>query len=224
MPRERPGARAIGLDAAYGAGVEAHTTQGEAQRERIIAATATLLCDKGPAGLNVRAVMRRAGVSRTAFYRQFTDMSDVVGELLERVLADVSGGAGRWLTDADAVGSPAVVYENAELSARNLQPHAELLCAIFDSVGLDPALRRTWDAALQRRIDVVEAAIRRDQAAGAIRVDLDAGNAARALTVMHERIALEVLGREKGTPNDFANLVAPVWSMTLFGVDSTARL
>ncbi len=190
------------------------------QREQIVSATADLLRQEGPAGLNVRAVMSRAEVSRTAFYRQFSDVADVVGELLERVLTDVAGGASRWLTDVTAVGSPAVVTENAALSASNLLPHAELLCAIADAVGLDPALREKWDAALQRRIDAVEAAIRRDQAAGAVRPGLDAADTARALTVMHERIALQVLGRDGGTPADVARIVAPVWSSVLFGVDA----
>ena len=47
-------------------------------RERIIDAVAEVLVQRGARGLNVRAVMQHAEVSRTAFYVHFTDMHAAV--------------------------------------------------------------------------------------------------------------------------------------------------
>lgn len=47
---------------------------------------------------------------------------------------------------------------------------------------------------------------------------LDAAAVARALTCMGEQAAIVLLGRQAtGTPGDVVDLLAPVWSMTLFG-------
>ena len=162
--------------------------------------------------------MRRAGVSRTAFYRQFTDIYDVVGVLLERLVEELAGHAGAWFNDPDAVGSAEVIHENALRSGRALAPRARLLRGIVDATGLDESLRQLWwDRAVQVRIDATVAAIRRDQAAGAIRPDLDAEATALALTVMGEHLALELFGRRGARADEWARIIAPIWEAVLFG-------
>jgi hypothetical protein len=71
------------------------------------------------------------------------------------------------------------------------------------------------------RIDTVEAAIRRDQAAGVLRVTLDPVATAYALTLMNEALVLEILGRRGGTPEEFARIAAPVWIHVLFTDENT---
>ena len=190
----------------------------EAQRDSILDATAELLLRDGAGGLRVNAIMSEAGVSRTAFYRRFRSAHDAVGALLARLLAEISTGAVDWMQDPSSVGDADMVEANLVQSGRNLAPHAELLCAIVDAAGSDGELRRLWrDVVVQARIDATEAAIRRDQVAGAIRASLDAADAARALTLMNSELALEILGRRGGTAEEFARVTAPIWISVLFG-------
>ena len=51
--------------------------RGQRTRELITAAAASLVTEGGSEAVSVAAVMRRAGVSRTAFYRQFDGIHDV---------------------------------------------------------------------------------------------------------------------------------------------------
>jgi len=100
-----------------------------------------------------------------------------------------------------SVGEADIVERNLVQTGRNLAPHAALFCAIVDAAGSDDELRRLWrDVVVQARIDATAAAIRRDQAAGAIRAQLDAADTARALTLMNSELALELLGRQGAMP------------------------
>jgi hypothetical protein len=70
---------------------------------------------------------------------------------------------------------------------------------------------------VQPRIDATAAAIRRDQATGAIRATLDPDDTALALQTMGITIALQILGREGGEPERVADIIAPIWQAVLFG-------
>lgn len=184
----------------------------------IIDATAALLLEKGAAGLKVTAIMKRAGVSRTTFYRQFNDVYGPVAALLELIVEELFSQAGDWFTDIDAVGSRDVIWDNALRDGRALKPRIELLGAIVDATSLDESLRTIWrGSVLQPWIDATAAAIRGDQAAGAVRPSLDPDATALALTLMGEQVALEVLGRQDGQPEQYAAILTPIWEAVLFG-------
>lgn len=198
---------------------ESRPERAGSDRDRILAAASALLVEHGARGLTVSAVMERAAISRTAFYRRFDGLADVVAELLRRVALDLALGAADWFTDPSAVGSRSVVHANSVRAGTVIQPHAQLLCAISDAAGLDGRLREAWwSELLQPRLEATAAAIERDQAAGAVRPELDAHRAALALTLLGERTALEILGRRRGSPEDFAAVVSPIWEAVLFGV------
>ena len=82
-------------------------------RATILDATAALLEEQGTRGLTVGAVMKRAGVSRTAFYRQFHNISEVLAASLEALLEELYSEAADWFTDMEAVGSRDVDWANA---------------------------------------------------------------------------------------------------------------
>ena len=195
---------------------------GDAQREAIVDATADLLRCRGAAGLNVTAIMAAAGVSRTAFYRRFETAHDAVVALLDRLLGLMVDTNDDWLA-GKVVGHPDIVEPNLVHTGTVLAPHAPLICAIVDAAGTDAQLRDAWRArVIQARIDTVETAIRRDQAAGLLRATLDPTATARALTLMNEALVLEILGRRGGTPEDFARIAAPLWIHVLFTDDTAA--
>lgn len=196
---------------------------GDAQREAIIDATVDLLLSEGAAGLNVKAIMTEAGVSRTAFYRRFDTAHEAVVAVLDRLLAHMVRTNDDWLAGG-IVGTPDIVESNLVYNGVVLAPYAPLMCAIVDAAGTDERLRRVWrERVIEERIDVTEAAIRRDQEAGAFRATLDPVATAHALTLMNEALLLEILGRRGGTPEQFGRIAAPIWIHVLFADDPGTR-
>ena len=191
---------------------------GAETRRQVIEAAAGLLEERGPAGLTVSAIMNRAGISRTAFYRQFDDVYGVVATLLETIAGELAENAGAWFNDQRAVGSRNVIFGNALRSGRAIQARIGLIAAIVDATALDASLRASWWATvLEPRIESAANAIRRDQAAGQVPTRVDADATALALTLMGEQVALEVLGRRGGSPEEYAAILSPIWEAVLFG-------
>lgn len=191
---------------------------GSETRRQVIEAAAGLLEDRGAAGLSVSAIMERAGISRTAFYRQFDDVYGVVATLLETISGELAENSGAWFTDAEAVGSRDVIYGNALRSGRTIEPRIGLIAAIVDATALDASLRTLYrETILQPRIESAARAIRRDQVAGQVPMSIDPDATALALTMMGEQVALEVLGRRGGSPEEYASILSPIWEAVLFG-------
>ena len=68
-------------------------------RHAIVESEAELLRDRGASGLNVRAIMERAEISRTTFYRQFSDPCEVVEQPIAELVAHVARPGGALLCE-----------------------------------------------------------------------------------------------------------------------------
>jgi len=186
-------------------------------RQRILDATRALL-ERRDTVLNVSAITDGAGVPRTVFYRHFDNTNQAIATVLDQLAERQSGGAGAWFADPGPTGTRDVVDANALSAARAFAANATLMSAIADSAAHDDDLRLMWHQRfVQPRIDATAAAIRRDQAAGAIRAALDPDDTALALQTMGITLALQILGREGGKPERFAAIIAPIWQAVLFG-------
>lgn len=187
-------------------------------KELVVEAAASLIVECRSEPVSVVAVMRRAEVSRTAFYRLFDSVYEVYGDLLERVEKSLFEDSGSWAAEPDAVGSPDVVRPNILGYARSFSHHRELLTALYDAGGCDQGLRKLWHERLvQPFIDTTAAAIARDQAAGVVSADLDPAGTALALTLLSEGGSIELLGRQGVTPEAYADVMVPIWISVLFG-------
>jgi len=187
-------------------------------RGLITAAAASLIAEGGPEAVNVSGVMRRAGVSRTAFYRQFDSVYGVYADLMVRTASKLFSETGAWISDPDAVGSPEVTYPNVIGFASAFSASAGLLTALHDACGCDMRLRQLWhDVLIRPFTDATAAAISRDQAAGVVDQDIDAIATAEALTLLGESMAVELLGRRGAEPEAYADVIAPIWISVLFG-------
>lgn len=190
-------------------------------RDRIVEATASLLAEEGMAGVNVSAIMRRAEISRTAFYRQFDDVYTVIATVLEGLIQELLDASGDWFRGV--TGTPEIVRGNLLSFAHAFEAHGRTLEAIRTAGSLDERIGEMWRGLVQAFRDATEAAIRRDQAIGAIDVGLDPTAAAMALNWMGEQASIDLLGRraERGPVSGaeaYADLLTPVWSRTLFGI------
>ena len=193
-------------------------------RHAIVESTAELLCDRGAGGLNVQAIMERARIARTTFYRQFSDPYDVVEQLIGQLVGHMAEQGGAWLREPSAVGSPDQIRPNLIRAATAVQPSARLLLALHHATGIDERLRRMWrEQLVQPRIDAVATAIRRDQAAGAIDATLDADATALALSLMNEQLLLEMVCRDGASPEEYARVAGPIWEAALFGRPNQAN-
>jgi AcrR family transcriptional regulator len=200
--------------------VESSRQSAAQTRRHVIEATVELLEEQGARGLTVSGIMKRAGVSRTAFYRQFPDVYAVVKELLVNIAERLATGAAPWFSDPNTVGSVDVIVPNAVRSAQVIKPLIKQVQAIIDAAGFDGSLRSMWrEGVVQARVDAIAWAIRRDQAAGAVRSTIDPDEVALALTLMGEQVALEVLGRQDGTAEQYARIIAPIWEAVVFGTN-----
>ena len=185
-------------------------------RDAICEAAALILAETGISGLTVSAVMDRAGISRTAFYRVFDDVYAVVHAVLQPITAQLLDASGDWF--GGRPGTPDVVHANLLSFAQAYHPYGPTLEAISIGAALDPGLRTSWDTLVAAFRDQTCAAIVRDQHTGAIDPTLDAYGTAQALTWMGEQTSLRLMGRrQSGSPKDYADLLSPIWTRTLFG-------
>ncbi len=186
-------------------------------RERVLAATSSLLATHRFDELSVADILAEAGVSRASFYFYFASRQSVLAELVRRAVGRGHEAAAPWL-DADAdplAGLRAGITAGARLWREN----AGVLVAIVDAWGSDPELRELWLSLMQGFTDATRQRLHGDEAA--LRhlegVDLDA--VAASLTWLGER--LYYLAAAGVAPfSDEQVLVATLlnaWTSTLYG-------
>jgi AcrR family transcriptional regulator len=69
------------------------------RRQRIIAAANELLDEEGLEGLTIRAVLKRSGLARRAFYERFVGKDDLVLAVFDETLADAAAFFAQEIAD-----------------------------------------------------------------------------------------------------------------------------
>ena len=115
----------------------------DGQREAIVDATSALLQGRGATGLNVKAIMAEAGVSRTAFYRRFATAHDAALAVLDRLLDHMVYGEPLEVTLLTA-GHQEVVGELVAEPVRVQVVDAGASPSARPDPRLAGAARRTW--------------------------------------------------------------------------------
>jgi AcrR family transcriptional regulator len=167
-----------------------HTRQ--ESRERIVAAATELIREGSYEGLSVGAVMERAGMGRTIFYRHFDDLGDLLlrasREAIED-LYDVHAPLARSGEYTDVVGQAIVA------AVAVFQRHGPLIRAITEAAASDPevaagrrGMRRMFDG-------LVEEALRL-RAGAEVAQSPSFAETARALNLLNEAYLIDAFGRE----------------------------
>jgi AcrR family transcriptional regulator len=78
------------------------TPRGRARRERLVAATASLVAERGYHQVGVDEIGAAAGVSGAAIYRHFTGKQDLLVAVIERAVDALMGKARRIVVDASS--------------------------------------------------------------------------------------------------------------------------
>jgi AcrR family transcriptional regulator len=128
-------------------------------RQRIIAAAAELIREGGYGTLSVAAVMERAGIQRTLFYRYFEDTSDLLmkacGEAVEAMYAIQAE-----IVDASAGLTPEELLAAIKPAVAVFSTHGPLLDALSQAAYKEPAIAAAQEELRARYDELVVAAMR----------------------------------------------------------------
>ena len=154
-------------------------------RARILDAARTLLTERPFAELTVGALMARAGLARTVFYRHFADLPSLAPELLPDADDPLVDRVQRRPTAQPRD----VVREMVEGLVDLFSQHGRLLRAIDDAARHDPAVAERLEGALAGPRRLLEGLLRE-----APNPPPDPAEAARMLMATHRAYLLDTFG------------------------------
>lgn len=131
------------------------------QRQRIIAATAAAMAERGYAATPVAEILRRAGVSRETFYEQFASKQECFAAAHEAALARLDDTMRPLLGEH---GAPIVRFDamlGRYLDAVAADP-ALFRLFLIESYAAGPEVARRRAVALQQVVDVLHRLFRKD--------------------------------------------------------------
>jgi AcrR family transcriptional regulator len=117
------------------------TPRGRARRERLVAATASLVAQRGYHQVGVDEIGAAAGVSGAAIYRHFTGKQELLVAVIERAVDALMGKARRIVADADF---PREALDGLVVAHVDFALHETALITVYDQEAhnLDDAPRR----------------------------------------------------------------------------------
>lgn len=184
--------------------------QREQTRREILAAADRLLRERPYRELSVDLVMAQTGLTRTAFYRHFDDVTDLVLRLFAdvgRELYDVAAGWGAAAGEAYPAPARTGLAGIVDFFVR----HGPLVRAIADAAATDDRIERAYRDSMEGFIELTAQAFDRLAQAGLLEVG-DTRALARALNLMNEAYLLEEFGREPfGDPDVALATLETIW-------------
>lgn len=171
-PADVPGVRAPRL-----------TAKGRATRERIVAAAAQLMFERGVAGTSTDDVQAAAGVSASQLYHYFADKRALVSAVIAWQAEAVVGGQASLFAELDSVEGlrawrDAIVALQVERQCAGGCPLGTLAAELVET---DPAAREELDAAYRRWADGLAGGLHRMYERGELPTDSDPDRLAMAI-------------------------------------------
>lgn len=194
----------------------------ESTRREILAATERFLRERPYRELSVEVVMAETGLTRTAFYRHFDDVTDLLLRLLAELGSELYAIAERWGEQAGP-DYPAPALEGlggiVDFFARN----GPLVRAIAQAAATDEQIEGAYRGGLQAFIEITTKTLDRLVQAGQLQVP-DTGALARALNLMNEAYLVEEFGHGTGDPQVALATLKTVWLGALGAAIGSERL
>ncbi len=180
----------------------------------ILDAAEALLAEESFHALTVEDVMKRAGLTRTAFYRYFPDLEAVLLRRMSELHAELAVAADLWL-DLDAEPSESILAATTGL-AEVYNQHGRILLAFADAAGRGPEIEQAWHDTVHSFVAPVVARIEDLQGRG-LSTMAHVEETARAMVWMNERYLLETFGRRSGADVCLAaQTLSEIWHRVLF--------
>jgi AcrR family transcriptional regulator len=187
-----------------------HRDQRETTRRDILAAADRFLRERPYRELSIEVVMEGTGLTRTAFYRHFDDITDLVLRLFAEVGRELFEVAQKWRETA-GMEPPAPARAALAAIVEFFERHGPLVRAISDAAATDERIEAAYRASINAFIQIAGATIER--LAGEGQVNLPNPQAvARALTLMNESYLIDEFGREPyGDPEVALKTLETIW-------------
>lgn len=188
--------------------------QREQTRQQILAAADQLLRERPYRELSVDLVMSETGLTRTAFYRHFGDVPDLVLQLLSSVGRELYVVADQWRERDPAnfilAGAP-TLRQIVDFWVR----HGRLVRAVAEAAVTDEVIEAGYRGFVDDFTDLLAGAFERLAALGWLDVP-DPRALARALNLMNEAFLLHEFGTEPiGDPEIALATLQAIWHRVL---------
>ncbi|HET8978666.1 MAG TPA: TetR/AcrR family transcriptional regulator [Solirubrobacteraceae bacterium] len=191
-------------------------------RRRILDSAQALLEEHPWHAIPLEAIMTRAELTRTTFYRHFDDRELLLIALLQEVGVHLDAAGEPWKRGAaDPAGE---LRRNLTTLTSLFVDHGRLLQAISDASDRDSDLRGAYLRLADDLVATTAARIAAEVQAGRSAVQ-DAEQVAAALVWMNERYLLRCFGRRPFTadPDTAAAALAEIWVTTIYGREPGPR-
>lgn len=184
--------------------------QREETRRQILGAAERFLRDRPYRELSVDVVMAETGLTRTAFYRHFDDVTELVLRLFSDVNDELVAVAERWAESA-GVGYPAPGREGLAGLVDFYVAHGPLARAIAEAAATDEQIELAYRASTDAFIELTAGVLERMVREGKLDVP-DPRALARAMTLMNQAYLLAEFGHEpQGDPEVALATLENVW-------------
>jgi TetR/AcrR family transcriptional regulator, transcriptional repressor for nem operon len=159
------------------------TSKGRATRERIVAAAADLMFERGVAGTSLLDVQQAALVSGSQLYHYFGDKASLVLAVIAWQAETVLGRQQPWLCRLDSLQGIRAWrdYVVSTMRRRECRGGCHIGSLASELADLDPAARSDLAAAFERWIAAIRDGLQAMQDRGELRADADVTRLACAL-------------------------------------------
>jgi len=193
------------------------TSKSERTKAMILDAASEFIWSHPFHEMTVNSLMASTAISRSAFYRHFSDLHAVMKELLEILEGEIGAVVQPWFT---GVGDPvALLYETMNGLIEVCYKRGPFLQAISDAAASDKRFEEDWSQFLSGFDDLGNAIIAADQQQGLI-PNFDPLPVMLALNRMNAHTIIEAFGRRpRKKPDPVKEGLVRVWISTLYGVE-----
>jgi AcrR family transcriptional regulator len=176
-------------------------------RDRIVTAATDLLRERGYAALNVGAVMDRAGIGRTIFYRHFEDL----GDLLMQASAEAIEALYESEADLTDSSDPDAIRAAIEAAVAVYRRHGPLLQALNQAAPGDSRIDE-GQARIRQRFDELVARWLAGHPRHRDRPEAELLEIARALNLLNTSSLLDAFGGEPRVSEEQATrTLSEIW-------------
>lgn len=184
--------------------------QRESTRREILAATDRFLRESPYRDLTIDVVMAQTGLTRTAFYRHFDDITDLVLRLFADVGQELVEVGQRWSRTA-GTDFPSPAHAGLVGIVDFFVANGPLVRAIAEAAATDERIEQAYQGSLEAFIAITANTLDRLVEADDLQVP-DTRALARALTLMNESYLLAEFGHEpQGDRNIAIATLETIW-------------
>lgn len=190
-------------------------------RDVIDATVRCLSAGESVTSLGIQRICAEAGVARSAFYKNFTDKTDLLRRVVGDATADLFDTACAWAAGTGGRESMVTAHWN---TVRVWREHAPLLRAYFEAAAYQPELAAVWDDRMKAVVTVMKERISNGQRDGSVPAGLDAQTVAEFIVYGFERLtAQHVATAPASADKAFARSISDVGWRLIYGSDTVSE-